>query len=312
MGRLKGIHPVFLAILIVLLVFLLTAGTILTLQYIKLNEQFQTAQATSKDLQTQLSTVKSELDSTQKKFDEIAAEQEKLAAAKPTFGYQSEYLDLYAPFVGYLKETDSKTVYLTFDDGPSQNSTEILNILDKYDVKATFFTVCKNNAESKKLLVDIASRGHAIGVHSFTHVYRQIYSSVESYLDDFNKEYQLIYKTTGVKATTFRFPGGSINAYNHSIYQQIVAEMLRRGFVYYDWNVSSNDTTAGISAAKIESSILSQVRGKHKAIILMHDTDDKASTVKALSGTIESLKAQGYVFKTLDNSVSPIAFGYID
>ena len=116
-----------------------------------------------------------------------------------------------------------KTVYLTFDDGPSARTPEVLKILEEYGVKATFFVVGKDTEQSKQWMRDIVAAGHTIGVHSFTHDYREIYSSVEDYLDDFAKEYALIEEVTGVPPQIFRFPGGSINAYNGHIYQEIVA-----------------------------------------------------------------------------------------
>ncbi|MPM54937.1 hypothetical protein SDC9_101720 [bioreactor metagenome] len=108
----------------------------------------------------------------------------------------------------------SNTVYLTFDDGPTQLTDEILRILDKYDVKATFFVVGKDTPEGRARLQRIADAGHTIGIHSYSHKYNEIYRSVEDYLEDFNRAFEWVYETTGIKPSIFRFPGGSINAYS--------------------------------------------------------------------------------------------------
>ena len=154
--------------------------------------------------------------------------------------YQISYPDLYVDAPQKFNYTEN-VVYLTFDDGPSENTKDILNILDKYNIKATFFVIGKETARGKQLLQEIVARGHSIGIHSYSHNYNQIYNSVDAYLEDFNNAFNYIYNSTGVKANIFRFPGGSINNYNSLIYKQIIAEMTRRGFVFYDWNVSGED-----------------------------------------------------------------------
>lgn len=128
-------------------------------------------------------------------------------------------------------------VYLTFDDGPSARTDEILEILDKYGVKATFFVVGANEEGDLERMQKIVAAGHTLAIHSYSHDYKKIYASVEAYLEDFNQMFCQIYEATGVKPQIFRFPGGSVNSYNVGIHQQLIAEMTRRGFVYFDWNV---------------------------------------------------------------------------
>ncbi|HHT62716.1 MAG: polysaccharide deacetylase family protein [Bacillota bacterium] len=225
--------------------------------------------------------------------------------------YQLKYPELYVEHaVNLPKENkeNEKIAYLTFDDGPSTRTLEILDILKKEDIKATFFVVTQNM--DSDILKRTAEEGHAIGVHSHTHKYKEIYNSVEDYLDDFNTAFEKIYEETSIKPQVFRFPGGSINIYNRGIYQEIISEMLRRGFLFYDWNISVGDTQPNTSADKMIKNVKSGLKGQNKLIILFHDSKYKEQTVKALPEIIKVLKQEGYSFDKLDNGVEPIAFSY--
>lgn len=223
--------------------------------------------------------------------------------------YQKMYPDMYASLAGETKSVP-KTVYLTFDDGPSSRTAEILDILKKEDVKATFFIIGKEGNRQKELLRRIADEGHTLGIHTYSHIYDSIYESVESFLEDFSKTYHLIYDTTGVKPDVFRFPGGSVNTYNAHYYEEIIAEMTRRGFTYYDWNASSGDAVPKATANTVLTNSIQSSAGKDRVILLMHDSLGKSYTVAALPGIIEYFKEQGYKFDRLTNDVTPIAFNY--
>lgn len=204
----------------------------------------------------------------------------------------------------------SNTVYLTFDDGPTQYTDEILRILDKYDVKATFFVVGKDTPEGRARLQRIAAAGHTIGIHSYSHKYGEIYRSVEDYLEDFNQAYEWVYKTTGIKPSIFRFPGGSINAYSRGNYQQIIAEMLRRGFTYYDWNISAEDTVKNPTASSVKRNVLDNLSSFSSGIILLHD--GPRCTVSALDDVIAGILEKGYALEPLTAAVQPVTFTYSD
>lgn len=227
--------------------------------------------------------------------------------------YQSKYENLYVENDFSYDEKANKVCYLTFDDGPStENTDRILKILKKYDVKATFFVVNKKGEKLEPLYEKIVKEGHAIGIHSSSHNYRKIYKSVDAYLKDFNIISNKIEKLTGVKADIFRFPGGSLNSYNTEICVPLIAEMLRRGYTYYDWNVSSGDASSAVLSKKqIAKNVINGVFDEGRNIILMHDSDEKDSTVEALPEIIETLSAQGYTFAKLDNKVNPIIFNYL-
>ena len=248
-----------------------------------------------------------------------AAETEK--EQEYTIAYQKDYPGLYAEkpaltdkkAAGGAEEVpQKKVVYLTFDDGPSNLTIKILDILDKYQVKATFFVIGREDDFSKSVYKEIVARGHTIGVHTYSHEYKQIYASVDAYLADFNKLYELIYDTTGVKPQIFRFPGGSVNSYNSVIYQELIAEMLRRGFVYYDWNISSGDTAKRATRASVVANTIPNVKNFEQPVLLFHDSAGKSSVVEALPQIIEKLQEKGYLFGKLDATVPPIYFGYAD
>lgn len=225
--------------------------------------------------------------------------------------YQEQYPDMYAKLAKVTK-SEPKTVYLTFDDGPSARTVEILDILKKDDIKATFFIIGKEGDKEKDILRRMTDEGHAVGIHTYSHVYSDIYDSVERYLDDFYKTYKLIEDTTGIKPEVFRFPGGSINKYSAHNYEEIIAEMTRRGFTYYDWNASSGDANLSATANSVYSNTVRSSEKKDRIILLMHDSSRKAYTVQALPGIIEYYKAQGYRFDRITNDISPIAFNYIN
>ncbi len=225
--------------------------------------------------------------------------------------YQELYSDLYS---GLAKETKTQpnTVYLTFDDGPSERTLEILDILKDENIKATFFIIGKEGKKKKDIMRRIVNEGHTIGIHTYSHVYGNIYESVETYLSDFNKTFELIYETTGVKPEIFRFPGGSINKYNSLIYEEIIAEMLRRGFTYYDWNASDGDANSSATTYSIYNNTVQSSENKDRVILLMHDSLSKTYTVAALPQIIEYYKARGMQFEAITNDVSPVTFNYIN
>ena len=223
--------------------------------------------------------------------------------------YQKKYPDMFVPQTEKKPfDPNDKVVYLTFDDGPSALTEDVLNILDEYGVKATFFVVAKDDETSKQRLREIADRGHAIGLHSYTHDYRKIYASVDAFLDDFAKEREIIYSATGEYPTMFRFPGGSVNSYNKKTAKAIIDEMTRRGYTYYDWNVSSGDAEYGATRESIYRDTITQTKARTKAIVLCHDTNAKGDTVSQLPAILKELKQSGYRFDKLDPSVAPINF----
>ncbi len=225
--------------------------------------------------------------------------------------YQNKYPDFYAPQELDATDFSVQTVYFTFDDGPSARTPEVLRILAEEEVKATFFVVGATDATSKQLMRDIVDQGHTLAMHTYSHQYRKIYNSVDDYLDDMYKIFTLIKETTGVTPTHFRFAGGSVNSYNYRVYQDIISEMLRRGFIPYDWNVSSGDASAVLlSTNDIVNNVMSGVAKTDRPIVLMHDSHSRTTTVQALPIIIQKLKEQGYSFDRLTPQTKPVLFAY--
>lgn len=221
------------------------------------------------------------------------------------------YPNLFAEPVEKTDDNTQKMVYLTFDDGPSENTEEILDILDEYNVKATFFVSGQfgTKEERAKRFKMILDAGHTIGLHSFTHSYQKIYASVDAFLSDMNDIYQEVYDATGYRASLLRFPGGSVNAYNQNIYQDLVKELDRRGLTYHDWAVSSGDAEGNnIPASTLIKNTVNGCLDRKKSVVLLHDTDAKDTTVEALPTIIKDLQDAGYELRALDDSIRPFQF----
>ncbi len=230
-----------------------------------------------------------------------------------TPAYTQLYPDFYAPTTAFSSVAPENTCYLTFDDGPSPRTDEVLDILEREGIKATFFVTLQDTEANRQRLKRAADAGHTIGLHSSSHRYTEIYESVEAFLADYYQLYTWIGQTTGQYPTVFRFPGGSINNYNRATYQEIIAEMSRRGFVYFDWNVSSADAATPIpSAAQIRRNCAQGMGGYSRAVVLMHDSNAKYTTVAALPDIIADARAAGYSFAPLTGEVKPVTFGYRD
>lgn len=226
----------------------------------------------------------------------------------------TEYAHLYPELycydtAGVTYNDDKNYVYFTFDDGPSKHTDSILYYLDRYSIKATFFVVPDSSEECARRMKKIVDAGHTIGVHSATHDYKQIYASVEAYLTDFKICYDRIYAATGVKCSLFRFPGGSINDFNEDTRNDIIAEMTRRGFVYYDWNVDSNDA-GGADWTEMYVGVLDQISANNRSVVLMHDRDDRLNTVLVLEDIIKALleNERGYKLDRLTDKTRPVQF----
>ena len=225
--------------------------------------------------------------------------------------YADIHTDMYvtAP-ANYVREDN--TVYLTFDDGPSDNTYSILQYLRDYNIKATFFVVPNRSEYCYTMLKAIAADGHAIGIHTASHKYDEIYASVESYLDDFYDAWNMVYEATGIKCEIFRFPGGSVNDYNEATRDAIITEMSRRGFRHFDWNVDSGDAL-GASWTQMWNSVPADIQVNYdrnfRSVVLMHDSDSTTNTVLVLEDLLKKLTSDGiYKFDKINNDTQPVQF----
>ena len=226
--------------------------------------------------------------------------------------YAALYPDFYAPQPLTDGVRENGVIYLTFDDGPSARTGEILDVLKEKNVKATFFVIGSTGESNAQMLNRIVAEGHTLGMHTNSHNYTQIYASVEEYLDDMYQIFTQIRETTGVTPTLFRFPGGSINSYNSGISHELIAEMLRRGFVPFDWNISSRDasTTKLLPADTLVNYVVAGAKNASYGIVLMHDSAAKTTTAKAVGPMIDELQAMGFELKALTPETQSMLFAY--
>lgn len=202
-------------------------------------------------------------------------------------------------------ENDYKTVYLTFDDGPSDRTEEILNILDKYHVKATFF-VTYQDEKYDYLIKRMYKEGHTVGLHTASHNYREVYASEEAYFADLKKIQDKVYDLTGYRAVIIRFPGGSSNTvsrFNPGIMTRLTKLVTEQGYYYHDWNVDSEDA-AGANEERQMNNITTYSPKYNIINLLMHDAPAKHATVNSLEDKIKYYIENGYAIEPL-TPISP-------
>ena len=208
------------------------------------------------------------------------------------------------------KKKNIGTIYLTFDDGPSNNTSKILDILKQEDIKATFFLV-NFNSSYNPAVKRIYDEGHSIGIHSYTHNYKLIYSSVSAYFDDLNKMNDKIKTITGSDTKLLRFPGGSsntISSFNKGIMTTLVKEVTNAGYHYFDWNVDSSDAWSARNSNDVYNNVINNLK-KGTNIVLMHDLSSNEKTVNVLEKIIKDAKEKGYIFANITMNTKEIHHG---
>lgn len=170
------------------------------------------------------------------------------------------------------RQPDGKVIYLTFDDGPGPYTEELLSVLAKYGVKATFFVTDSGYDGVMKKIVD---QGHSIGIHTVSHDYGEIYSSPEAFFADLHRMQDIIRENTGVTTTLMRFPGGSSNTisrrFDEGIMTLLTEAVQDAGFQYFDWNVDSNDAGGAKKAKTVFNNVTEGVSGQRISVVLQHD-----------------------------------------
>ena len=197
----------------------------------------------------------------------------------------------------YFEET--KKVYLTFDDGPSGRTQEILEILDKYDIKATFFVLGANVEKNPETTKRIYDSGHFIASHGYSHVYSEIYYSPENVLNEYNQSLNVIRNAIGVQNYNphlFRFPGGSSGGKYNDVKQQAIQVLNDNQVIYTNWNCLTGDSAGSTTIDQMWASLNESAAGDDNLVILMHDAGDKNVTVEFLPQLIEKYKDEGYEF----------------
>lgn len=218
-----------------------------------------------------------------------------------------EEMDEETPAAGE-EEENRKKIYLTFDDGPSSNTDEILDILRAYDVKATFFVVGKTDETSRKAYRRIVEEGHTLGMHSYSHSYADIYDSEEDFQADMKKLQEYLYELTGVWPRYYRFPGGSSNTVSSIDMQKLADWLTDQGITYFDWNVASGDAVSKeLPADILTANCLAGIANQQNCVVLMHDAAGKHTTVEALPEIISQIRMQeNAVFLPITDDTVPV------
>lgn len=204
--------------------------------------------------------------------------------------------------------TAAHKVYLTFDDGPSTNTQEILDILEEYDVKATFFVVGKEGEAAQESMRKIVEAGHTLGMHSYSHKYSDLYASVENFAGDFAKQQEYIYEVTGVTSRVYRFPGGSSNTVSDISMKEFAKYLDSQGVRFFDWNISSGDGGSYLyPVEELVEHCTEKIANYGTSIILMHDVAGKKTTVEALPIIIEKILAmEDTVILPITDETTPV------
>ena len=203
-----------------------------------------------------------------------------------------------------LPEPNGKTIYLTFDDGPTPYTQRLLDILEAYNVKATFFVVSNKYSY---MMGKIAEAGHTVAMHSTTHSYAQIYASDEAYYKDLRTIESIIIREVGYAPKLFRFPGGTSNTvsrnYCSGIMSRVSQELRNQGYRYYDWHVDSGDAMGANTVKAVYENVINGIKSYGKSsytVVLQHDTNE--ASVNAVEAIIIWGLANGYTFESLTES----------
>ena len=252
--------------------------------------------------QSQIQQMQEQLDAQQSTLEENEAAMKE---------YEDTLSSLKAQLAAKKKIYSEETlpiVYLTFDDGPSDNTLKILDILKESGVTATFFVKGTSKIEYVK---NIADAGHAVGLHTDTHDYKELYASDEAYFDDLTRVGNKVKDILGYVPNIIRFPGGSSNTtskkYNEGIMTRLVSAVEEKGYSYFDWNCDSGDANGNhIPASTLLENVKKQTGNQQRVVLLMHDSGVKDTTVEALPQIIQFYKDKGYHFGKLSADIKPV------
>ncbi len=296
----KGIRIVFA---VLLLIFIgVSAYTIFTM-YNK-TRQFEFETIYTSDL---IISEEKKLEELTEKRDELLAEKEEIMNyGSSVKAYHDQFFELAKEFENRVVngQTDKKIAYLTFDDGPYRMSYKFLNVLDEYDVPATFFYLkkCEEEGFRDEWIYDevykrVIGSGHTLGNHTASHQLGQggIYSSVERFISEIEDNRKFIEDRYGYTTEVMRFPGGSPTA--GSRYEPIVEELRKIHYAWVDWNSATGDGGRVLSPQEFRDNVLDNTNGIKLLVVLMHDYSD--NTLIALPEIIEGLADQGYYFLPL-------------
>lgn len=197
-----------------------------------------------------------------------------------------------------------KVVYLTFDDGPSDNTDALLDVLAEHNVKATFFV---NGHEGyEEALNRIVNEGHTLALHTYTHDYAHVYESVESFSQEVESLQDYLEKVTGTRPYIFRFPGGSSNSQAPLPISQYIDYLNKNNLVFFDWNVSSGDGGDGLSRKQVYDNVMKGIAAQDVSVVLMHDATYRMTTFEAVPDIIEKLQEQNALILPITADTQPV------
>ncbi|KAI7260887.1 hypothetical protein KC345_g9957 [Hortaea werneckii] len=198
-----------------------------------------------------------------------------------------------------------QTLYLTFDDGPSATTSQLLDILSKYEVRATFFMLGNNMNKYPSQVKRIVGEDYGLGLHGMTHRKEKFYASPAAALAEMSGDNAVLKKLTGASTTLIRPPYGSKPYFTKSFRDKVLAQ----GYHLWDWNVDSEDWKYKEDSDTIYNTVMDQVhklkKSKINPVILMHD---QKATLKVLPRLLETLKKEGYTFQVITKDLEPVNF----
>ena len=279
-------------------------------EILRLHEEIQQKNNENQKLLKQIQELKTQLLNRQIEVDQLQEEKEQLN--QDVDEKEKEIKELKKQIEILKKESTKKEqtvspqkkVYLTFDDGPTTLTPNIIDTLQKYNVQATFFVIGKRLEQYPQYSIQAYKNGNMILPHSYSHDYA-IYTTHETFYADYDKVKKAYQKTLGFEPPPiFRFPGGSSN---HSSFQYggiqymplLTQDIKKKGYFYIDWNVTSGDAGADYqNAQKLLDNVLTQSKGKDVLVVLFHDVSSNTATAEILPKVIEHFKKEGYQFQT--------------
>lgn len=203
---------------------------------------------------------------------------------------------------------DVHEVYLTFDGSPCANTNDILDVLKEYDIRATFFVVGDDSEEMKQVYKRIVDEGHTLGMHSYSNKYSTIYASTEAFEKDFSKLSDYLKDVTGTESLYYRFPGGSSNEISNVSMAEFVRVLNQKNIAYFDWNVSAGDTASDYTVDDIIENVTTGVARYKTSVVLLHDGDNKSTTVEALGPLIVALQNMDAKILPIDENTKVIQY----
>ena len=208
----------------------------------------------------------------------------------------------------FATEGDVHNVYLTFNSVPGDNTNDILDVLAQHNVKATFFVVGSEAEGAAEVYQRIVNEGHTIGMHSYSNQYSLIYSSTKAFKEDYVKLSDYLYELTGTRSKFYRFPGGSGNEISNVNMAEFVHILNQEQISYFDWNVSAGDAANSYTVEDVQKNVLDGVAKYKTSVVLLHDSENKSTTVEALGSLIQTLQSQGAVILPIDENTNVIQY----